>query len=393
MKSERSSSALRELPPAKVFVVGLRKHGTSEVIAALASIDRPEGLVRFDPRVVEAPPRGRDGMISLINDFGPTEGSARLRSIETQKRRLTLYECVNGVQALMMAGTRRCDAVLWVHSARDDVELDPIAQMLDGAVFLSAKRALVFITDAHEASPERLDAVERDARELLSAAGFDADECPVVRGTGPVEPNADARWKSGAQALREALDEAVPYVELDPTFAMAVDDVFSIRGRGTVVTGQVLRGAVRLGDTIDIVRPASRATVKVTGIEISRRLVDIARPRDNIGILLDPCERDDVARGDLLVTPGEGLRATSLRLRGYAWRAPAQPLPIGVPTRIVNLEPLFTIVDVDRAIVATSAFSMQVQCDAPRPLLLDQAIWLRDNESPFAVAFIDAVLD
>lgn len=388
-----AASALRDLPAAKVFVVGLRKHGTSEVVAALSSIDRPQGLVSFDPRVVEAPPRGRDGMVSLINDFGPTEGSARLRSIETQKRRFTLYECVNGVQALMMAGTRRCEAVLWVHSAREDVELDPIAQMLDGAVFLSATRALVFITDAHEASPARLDAVERDARELLSAAGFDADECPVVRGTGPVEPSVDPRWKRGAQALREALDDVVPYVDIDPTFAMPIDDVFNIRGRGTVVVGQVRRGTVRQGDSVDIVRPASRATVKVTGLEIFRRLVDSARPPDNVGLMLAPCAREDIARGDLLVTPGLGTIGSSLRLRGYAWRAPAQPLPIGVPTRLINLEPRFTIVDVDRTIVGPSPFTMQVQCEAPQPLLLDQAVWLRDDASPFAVAFIDAVLE
>jgi elongation factor Tu len=145
---------------------------------------------------------------------------------------------------------------------------------------------LLFVTDAHEASPERLDAVERDARELLSAAGFDADECPVVRGTGPVEPKRQTRsWKRGAEALREALDDVVPYVDLDPTFAMQVDDVFNIRGRGTVVTGQVQRGTVRVGDSVDILRPAARTTVKVTGIEMIRRLVDSARPPDNVGLL------------------------------------------------------------------------------------------------------------
>ncbi|MDP3278269.1 MAG: hypothetical protein Q8Q09_23985 [Deltaproteobacteria bacterium] len=393
MSRELNTAAPADLPAAHVFVLGQRTHGTSEVIAALQSIDRPEGLVRFDPRVVN-PPRTEQGeVVMLFNDFGPTSGAARLQPLVTPKRRFTLYECVNDVQALMMAGTKRCDAIVWVHSALAEVTLDPIAQMLDGAVFLGAQAATVFITDAHEASADTLDAIEQDTRELLSAAGFAGDDCAVVRSSGPIAPNAPPAWRAGALALRDTLDDTVPYAELDPTFVMPIEDTFDIRGRGLVVTGPVQRGSVAIGKAVDILRDETRTTVRVTALEISRKVTPVARAGQNIGIMLSDCTRNDIARGDLLVSPGAGLQGSLVRLRCYAWRAPAATIRPGERLAIVgNRDPRNTLVTLDRAVLSPGPFEAVLQHERPRPMMLGQPHWLTDGTSLFAVAFVERVL-
>lgn len=393
MSDARSAeNAVKELPAAKVLVLGLRTHGTSEVIAGLRSLDRKEGLEQFTPRAIVAPP-ATDGMRMLINDFGPDVGAARVHKLTTPKRQFTLYECVNGAQALMMAGTRACEALVWVHSANADVELDPIASMLEGAVFLGATEAFVFVTDCEDASDERLDAIERDARELLSVAGLDGDGSVFVRSTAAIRAAKDQPWKPGLSALREALDERVAYAAIDEGLAIDVEDVFNIRGRGVIVAGRVLRGTVSVRDEVEVLSGDRRLATQVTAIEIFRRSRESAQRGDNIGLMLANGQRDDVERGMLVVSVGVGAQAQLVRARCFAWRAPMQALTAGGTAPLLRgVINQARIVSIDREVLSAQPFEIILELPARQALLLGQAMYLRDSESLFAVCFVEEVL-
>lgn len=385
-------AAVEALPRARVIVLGMRTHGTSEVIAGLRSLDRKEGLEEFFPRSIEVPEReGRTVM--LINDFGPQLGSPRIHTLTTGKRGFTLYECVNGVQSLLFAGTRRCDAVLWVLSAQSDVELEPASSMLDGARFLGATRAFVFVTDAESVSAERRDAIEGDARQMLELAGFDADESFAVCSSGAIRKDASDAWKPAVRALRDALDEQVPYADIDTSFAMVVEDVFDLRGRGIVVTGPVLEGVVRVGDSIELLGFRGRKPLSVNGIEMVRRTVERAQRGDHIGLFLSAQSRNEFERDELLVTPGTGAFGRVLRARAFNWvgerTATAATMSqfdrgsTAIRVRSISVDPMPN---------APTAYEIEFEIDAPRPLRDGHIMWLRDATGLIGVAFIEEVL-
>lgn len=375
-----------------MFVIGQRAEGTSEVIAALRSLATPDKLEPSPERVV-APPQ-RDGRtVMLVNDFGPTSQSARVLDLETPKRTFTLYECVDQPRALMIGASHRCDAVLWVRSAAVDCAVDASSSMLEAAHYLGARRAMVFVTDAERASPERRDRIEREAREVLSLADFASDECPVVCSTGAIEASSNA-WRQGVAALRELLDEQVPYIDEDGYAALRVEDVFSIKSRGTVVTGQISAGTITIGDRLELVRPTGRQLVTVSGIEMFRRILETASRPNFVGLLVD-VQRDGVGPGDLIVTPGVGIVARRANVRGFCWQ-PIEPWPPTEPLRCIG-----TLRD-QRARVTSSTpsplvvgpFEAQLEFDAPMALLRDPPMLLRRGEDPvFASVFFESPLD
>jgi elongation factor Tu len=154
--------------------------------------------------------------------------------------------------------------------------------------------------------PELLDLVELEVRELLTSYGFKGDDIPVVRVSALKALNGDADGVAGIVKLMEALDTAIPIPEreIDKPFMMPIEDVFSISGRGTVVTGRVERGQVKVGEEIEIVgfRPTEKKVV--TGVEMFRKLLDAGVAGDNIGVLLRGVEKTDVERGQVLAKPG-----------------------------------------------------------------------------------------
>jgi elongation factor Tu len=154
--------------------------------------------------------------------------------------------------------------------------------------------------------PELLDLVEMEVRELLTKNGFDGDGAPVIRGMAVKALQGDPAGLDGILKLYEALDTYIPIPErdVDKAFMMPVEDIFSISGRGTVVTGRVERGRVKVGDEIEIIgiRPTQKSTV--TGVEMFRKLLDSGEAGDNIGVLLRGTKKDDVERGQVLAKPG-----------------------------------------------------------------------------------------
>jgi elongation factor Tu len=167
--------------------------------------------------------------------------------------------------------------------------------------------------------PELLDLVELEVRDLLKSYGFPGDEVPVVRVSALKALQGDPEGEAGILALMEALDTYVPMPErqVDKPFLMPIEDVFSISGRGTVVTGRVERGKVKVGEDVEIV--GFRPTLKkvVTGVEMFRKLLDEGVAGDNIGVLLRGLEKSEVERGQVLAKPGSITPHTKFKAQVY----------------------------------------------------------------------------
>jgi elongation factor Tu len=167
--------------------------------------------------------------------------------------------------------------------------------------------------------PELLDLVELEVRELLKTYKFPGDEIPVVRVSALGALNGEAKWEKALEELMEAVDTYVPIPqrEIDKPFLMPIEDIFSISGRGTVVTGRVDRGKVKVGEEIEIV--GIRPTVKkvVTGVEMFKKLLDEGVAGDNVGLLLRGTEKDDVERGQVIAKTGSITPHTKFKAETY----------------------------------------------------------------------------
>ena len=167
--------------------------------------------------------------------------------------------------------------------------------------------------------PELLDLVELEVRELLKSYKFPGDEIPVVRVSALGALNGEAKWEKALEELMEAVDTYIPIPqrEIDKPFLMPIEDIFSISGRGTVVTGRVDRGKVKVGEEIEIV--GIRPTVKkvVTGVEMFKKLLDEGVAGDNVGLLLRGTEKDDVERGQVIAKTGSITPHTKFKAETY----------------------------------------------------------------------------
>src|SRR5690625_476360 len=157
---------------------------------------------------------------------------------------------------------------------------------------------------------ELLDLVEMEVRELLSSQGFPGDDAPVVRVSGLKALEGEPEWVKSVEELMDAVDENVPdpVRDIDKPFLMPIEDVFTITGRGTVITGRVERGRLNVNDEVEIVG-LNDAPIKtaVTGVEMFRKLLDYAEAGENVGLLLRGTKREEVARGQVAVKPGFGV--------------------------------------------------------------------------------------
>lgn len=173
---------------------------------------------------------------------------------------------------------------------------------------------VVFLNKVDAADPELIDLVELEVRELLSKYGFPGDEVPVIRGSalkameagldpnaGPDDPRFQCIWE-----LLDALDNYIPLPqrEIDKPFLMPIEDVFSITGRGTVVTGRIERGVIRLNDEVEVIGFGMHKKTVVTGIEMFRKILDEGQAGDNVGLLLRGIDKDEVERGMVVAKPG-----------------------------------------------------------------------------------------
>jgi elongation factor Tu len=154
--------------------------------------------------------------------------------------------------------------------------------------------------------PELLELVELEVRELLSSYQFPGDDIPVVKVSALGALNGDAKWEASVDELMARVDEYIPLPEraIDKPFLMPIEDIFSIQGRGTVVTGRIEKGICKVGEDMEIVGFADTRKTVVTGVEMFKKLLDEGRAGDNVGLLLRGIEKNDVERGQVLAKPG-----------------------------------------------------------------------------------------
>ncbi|MBN2898009.1 MAG: elongation factor Tu, partial [Clostridia bacterium] len=226
---------------------------------------------------------------------------------QTTKRHYAHVDCPGHADYVknMITGAAQMDGGILVVSAADG----PMPQTREHILLsrqVGVPKLVVFLNKSDMVDDEELlDLVEMEVRELLSEYDFPGDEIPVIRGSALGALNGDPKWEATVQELMDAVDSYIdtPVRQTDKPFLMPVEDVFTITGRGTVATGRVERGQVKVGDQVEIVGITDTKTTVVTGVEMFRKLLDYAEAGDNIGALLRGINRDQVERGQVLAKP------------------------------------------------------------------------------------------
>ncbi len=292
----------RTKPHVNIGTIGHVDHGKTTTTAAITAVLATKGMAKmskFD-EIDKAPEEKERGI---------TINTAHVE-YETDNRHYAHVDCPGHADYVknMITGAAQMDGAILVVSAADG----PMPQTREHILLarqVGVPYIVVWLNKADMVDDEELlELVEMEVRELLSMYEFPGDDIPVIRGSGLKaleDPNGP--WADKVLELMQAVDDYIPTPEraIDKPFLMPVEDVFSITGRGTVATGRVERGEVRVGEEVEIVglSEAPRKTV-VTGVEMFRKLLDYAQAGDNIGALLRGVDRKDIIRGQVLAKPG-----------------------------------------------------------------------------------------
>jgi elongation factor Tu len=219
----------------------------------------------------------------------------------------------------MITGAAQMDGAILVVSAADG----PMPQTREHILLarqVGVPKIVVFMNKVDMVDdPDLLELVELEVRELLKSYQYPGDEIPIVKGSALKAMQGDAEAKKGIQALMSAVDEYIPIPQraLDKPFLMPVEDIFSISGRGTVVTGRIEQGKVKVGEEMEIVGIRDTLKKVVTGVEMFKKLLDEGMAGDNVGLLLRGVERTDVERGQVIAKPGSITPHTKFKAEVY----------------------------------------------------------------------------
>lgn len=291
----------RTKPHVNVGTIGHVDHGKTTLTAALLKTLRDKGMVadERDVNQIDNAPEERERGITI---------STTHVEYESAKRHYAHVDCPGHADYVknMITGAAQMDGAILVVSATDG----PMPQTREHILLakqVGVPTIVVFLNKCDQVDdPELLDLVEIEIRELLNKNEFDGDKTPIIRGSALKALEGDAAAQDKVMELVNALDEFIPdpVRETDKPFLMAIEDVFSIKGRGTVATGRVDRGIVKVNEEVEIVGIKATKKVVVTGVEMFRKLLDQGQAGDNIGVLLRGIEREDIERGQVLVKPG-----------------------------------------------------------------------------------------
>jgi elongation factor Tu len=291
----------RSKPHVNIGTIGHIDHGKTTTTAAITKV-----LSKHNPKVAF---RSFDSIDNAPEERerGITIATAHVE-YETANRHYAHVDCPGHADYVknMITGAAQMDGAILVVSAADG----PMPQTREHILLarqVGVPYLVVFLNKVDAVDdPELLDLVELEVRELLSSYGFPGDEIPIVRGSALKALEGDPEWEKTIDNLMEAVDNYVPLPErqIDKPFLMPVEDVFSISGRGTVVTGRVERGKVKVGEEIEIVGFGPTRKTVVTGVEMFKKLLDEGQAGDNIGALLRGIDKEAVERGQVLAKPG-----------------------------------------------------------------------------------------
>jgi elongation factor Tu len=298
----------RTKPHVNVGSIGHVDHGKTTLTAAITHTQSLKGLanyVSYDEVAKASESQGRRDKTKIL-----TIATSHVE-YETANRHYAHVDCPGHADYVknMITGAAQMDGAILVVSAVDG----PMPQTREHILLarqVGVPKIVVFLNKVDLVDdPELLDLVEMEIRELLDKYKFDGENTPIIRGSALAainsdDPNSDAC--KPIQELMDALDNYIPEPvrPLDKPFLMPIEDVFSIEGRGTVVTGRVERGAVKVGDEVEIVGLRETQKTTVTGVEMFRKLLDQGQAGDNIGCLLRGTKKEDVERGQVLAKPG-----------------------------------------------------------------------------------------
>ena len=291
----------RSKPHVNIGTIGHVDHGKTTLTAAITKVLAESGKAEFqDYNQIDKAPEERERGITINTSHV---------EYETDNRHYAHVDCPGHADYVknMITGAAQMDGAILVVSAADG----PMPQTREHILLarqVGVPAMVVFLNKADQVDdPELLELVEMEVRELLSSYDFPGDDIPVVVGSALKALQGDKDAEAKILELMEQVDSYIPTPErdTDKPFIMPVEDIFTITGRGTVATGRVERGEVKVGDTVEIVGMQDKPTsTVVTGVEMFRKILDQAVAGDNIGALLRGIERTDIERGQVLAKPG-----------------------------------------------------------------------------------------
>ena len=290
----------RKKPHVNVGTIGHVDHGKTTLTAALTNVLSQKGLASFvDYANIDKAPEERERGITIATSHV---------EYESETRHYAHVDCPGHADYVknMITGAAQMDGAILVVSAADG----PMPQTREHILLarqVGVPYIIVFMNKCDMVDdPELLDLVEMEIRDLLTEYGYDGDNTPIIRGSALKALEGDPKWVGKIDELMDAVDEWIPTPERDndKPFLMSIEDVFTITGRGTVVTGRVERGMLKLNDEVEIVGIKPTKKTVVTGIEMFRKQLDYAEAGDNAGVLLRGISREEVERGQVLAKPG-----------------------------------------------------------------------------------------
>ena len=305
----------RTKPHCNIGTIGHVDHGKTTLTAAITKVLAESGGADFTAydQIDKAPEERERGI---------TIATAHVE-YETANRHYAHVDCPGHADYVknMITGAAQMDGAILVVSAADG----PMPQTREHILLarqVGVPSLVVFMNKVDQVDdPELLELVEMEIRELLSSYDFPGDDIPIISGTalGALEDKDAATGHDAIMALMAAVDEYIPQPERpkDLDFLMPIEDVFSISGRGTVVTGRIERGVVNVGDEIEIIGLKDTSKTVVTGVEMFRKLLDRGEAGDNVGCLLRGVDREDIQRGQVLAKPGSITPHTQFMAEAY----------------------------------------------------------------------------
>jgi elongation factor Tu len=306
----------RTKPHVNIGTIGHIDHGKTTLTAAITKVlhDKYPNLNQasaFD-QIDKAPEERQRGITISIAHV----------EYQTEKRHYAHVDCPGHADYIknMITGAAQMDGAILVVAATDG----PMPQTKEH-VLLARQVGVPYIVVALNKSDmvddeEILELVELEVRELLSAQDYPGDDLPVVRVSALKALEGDPEWSAKLIGLMDAVDESIPQPvrDIEKPFLMPIEDVFTITGRGTVVTGRIERGIVKVNETVDIVGiKETKQTTTVTGVEMFRKLLDEGQAGENVGLLLRGIKREDVERGQVVIKPGTTTPHTDFEAQVY----------------------------------------------------------------------------
>jgi elongation factor Tu len=293
---------VRSKPHVNVGTIGHIDHGKTTLTASIVKVQSKKNLAK-EIKYADIAKGG------TVRDETKTVTIAAAHvEYESPKRHYAHVDCPGHADYIknMITGAAQMDGAILVVSALDSVMPQTREHVLL-ARQVGLNQIVVFLNKCDAVDdPEMLDLVEMEVRELLNKYKFDGDNAPIVRGAALPALNGDPKWEESIAKLLDALDSYIPEPvrDIDKPFLMAIEDIFSIKGRGTVATGRIERGIIKVNEEVEIVGFTDTKKTVVTGVEMFRKLLDQGQAGDNVGCLLRGIEKEQIERGQVLAKGG-----------------------------------------------------------------------------------------